>query len=323
MALRKNEILDWSELKVAGRPVALLGNGVSIAIDEQFHYQKLLEHPSPRVSGVEWIPFWSLIRRFGPNPERILEVLRTTSDVAATLNLNCCYGVPLVTLAHHIKTVVPERIRSVHPRGTEIQGQLAALGEQLKGFSSVFTTNYDLTAYWAINSFQGDFDDGFRTEGRFKPEEMNEVRTHLWYLHGGFHLRRERWRTSKKTTPPMGNLLDADDIAEAVVVLEGTAEEKLAAINANHYLSTALGQLQGSKEAIVVLGHSLSKPDKHICEAIDRTPKPIYVSVLRDSEGGHDQQVIENASHHLPKHQNIGLQFFWHDTHPLFQALTT
>jgi hypothetical protein len=104
-------------------------------------------------------------------------------------------------------------------------------------------------------------------------------------------------------------------------VTEGTADEKLRAIEGNTYLSHALGRLREVEPPIVVFGSSLSPQDDHLVEALNEKPdRPIAISMLPGSK----REVAARKGELLGRLETEELLFFDARTHPFgAHALTS
>ena len=79
-----------------------------------------------------------------------------------------------------------------------------------------------------------------------------------------------------------GEPISGDEQARPLLVTEGSATDKLRAIDANAYLSHGLRRLETNNLPLVVFGSSLSEQDQHIVDAISASPnRPVAISMLR------------------------------------------
>lgn len=150
-------------------------------------------------------------------------------------------------------------------------------------FHNVFTTNYDLLAYWVIMSAQDHppFQDGFRAPA--DPEEPHVIFSErigdakgLYYLHGALHLHLSGGELRKHTWCRTGMRL-TDQIREGLAnrryplfVAEGSADRKLEQIQRHGYLWYSLDKLSRIKGPLVIYGHALGLSDMHIVDAVAR-----------------------------------------------------
>lgn len=121
---------------------------------------------------------------------------------------------------------------------------------------------------------------------------------------------------------PLDTLLDqfgqpipGDPRARPLLVTEGSARDKLRAIEANDYLSFALGELRREALPLVVFGSSLSPQDQHLVDALNEYPdRPIAVSML---PSGTKRQRAAQQGDLYGRLEAKTLLFFDSTTHPL------
>jgi hypothetical protein len=164
----------------------------------------------------------------------------------------------------------------------------------MRQFEWVFTTSYDLLVYWAMATAGFDpFMDHFRYRGRceFDPARVSVPanKVPVYFLHGALHLvAGSSGATWKLRQTDLDTILDqfgkpitGDARARPLLVTEGSAADKLAAIEDNVYLSHALERLKGRALPMVVFGSSLSEHDSHLAEALSENPdRPVAISML-------------------------------------------
>lgn len=293
----------------------LLGNGFSISINADFNYKHLCDMVRPKDQR-----YAALFEKFGDDPERILRIIEHSATLAHSIGEEPIHG--LEALKEGIGGHTKAAITAVHPRMGDITSELQHLNERLRDYRSVFTTNYDQLLYWSILArpqHTADMGDGFGKNNKgelvFSAGQQARLDTTIYYLHGGFQFRRGSGCVVKIGAGPGGNLLDNADIAEAVVVLEGTHEQKRAKIEETGYLRMALERLRTCTLPLVIAGHSLADNDGHIAEAIECNPdRRVAVSVY-----GRDLFFVTGIIATLRKTYEAGnLRFFDSATHPLF-----
>ncbi len=225
-------------------------------------------------------------------------------------------------------------VRRVHLEPDDVPGEtLATFKQAFLGHRAIFSTSYDLLAYWAIgyaNGYQR-FCDCFWANDRneFDPTRPGDTRrTPIYYLHGALHLvvggsGVTRKLTKKDLRGEERKLLDrfdkpipGDPEARPLLVTEGSSRAKLHEIEANAYLAYVYEKLKEKSGPLVVFGHSLGEQDQHLIDAINVNPRrPVAIS-LRDAG---PREVREE------RHRIIGVlaaeerdvQFFDAATHPL------
>jgi hypothetical protein len=81
-----------------------------------------------------------------------------------------------------------------------------------------------------------------------------------------------------------GQPIEGDPQARPLLVTEGSAQDKLRAIEDNEYLTWGLGRLRALELPVVVFGSSLSAADQHLVDALNEHPERcVAVSMLPGS----------------------------------------
>jgi hypothetical protein len=272
---------DWQTL--------LIGNGLSRHIWAPFGYPELFDHAKTAdLTNAERKLFEST-----PNFERVLGDLLTSIRVCKTVGVNTD---KLYRRYRNIQKALGQAVRAVHINRDSVPGATRqAIRDVMAEFEWVFTTNYDLLLYWAM-AYGGDFGpfiDHFRWRNRC---EFDEDRSPVWtdqvpvyFLHGALHLvvdssgatfklRRSRVET---LLDQFGQPIEGDPDARPLLVTEGSAMDKLEAIEGNDYLSHALWQLTENELDTVVLGSGLGAEDSHLTAALSESPgKTVAVSMM-------------------------------------------
>jgi Domain of unknown function (DUF4917) len=154
----------------------------------------------------------------------------------------------------------------------------------------------------------------------FDPTNTEVVgdKTLVYWLHGGLHLHGTPAGDTKKRTNTGANLLAtfAADGRVPLFVSEGTSKQKRSSIRRSEYLEHAYQTLANTGGNLVVVGQAFGQPDKHLVDAMLRTPEReiaygIYAATLQNS----DLQRAEIAN----LFPNASLHFFDSRTHELGQ----
>lgn len=284
----------------ATRCHALLGNGFSIACDPIFHYERLydnavaagLSHRAQRV-----------FARLGTNNfEGVMRLLEDAHWVAEE------YGASRPGLAEMLEDVEIVKHTLVQAVATSHLDNTSAVEDEKKDaalaclapYHNIFTTNYDLLAYW-VNMHRKPtplWQDGFRSDADL-PEAPYVVFSErlgstpgLYFLHGALHLYLHRGELRKQTWSRTGRPL-TQLIRESLTrgeyplfVAEGLPEQKLDQIQRSGYLWYCLDKLARIKGPLVVFGHSLGESDRHIAEVIadNRDLQDMYVGLFGESD---------------------------------------
>jgi hypothetical protein len=111
-----------------------------------------------------------------------------------------------------------------------------------------------------------------------------------------------------------GKPIAGDKTARPLLVTEGSAADKLSAIEDNVYLSHARERLAQRPEPLVVFGSSLSQHDAHLAEALSENPdRPVAVSMLP----GPEEELLPLQVDIYGRLKAKPLLFFDASTHPL------
>lgn len=315
-------LLDWRDLASEHRwDTLLLGNGMSVNIWEPFGYRNLYDRAkSSGLSAHDRKLFTST-----PNFERVL------ADLLTAIRVNDAVGLdtkPLLDRYRNIQRALVQAVREVHLKLASVPPSTrTAIGDTMAEFEWVFTTSYDLLVYWAMASRDFEpFMDHFRHRGRceFDPTRASvpASKVPVYFLHGALHLvvggSGATWKLRQTDLDSIlaqfGKPIEGDAKARPLLVTEGSAEDKLAAIEENVYLSHALHRLRGRDLPVVVFGSSLSEHDAHLAGALSENPyRPVAVSMLP----GPKRELLARQVDILGRLEAERLLFFDATTHPL------
>jgi hypothetical protein len=279
---------DWSEIADAEAwQGLLLGNGLSINVWQPFGYQSLMEQAAKeRLTDADRALFDGTT-----NFERVLADVNTAVRVAETVGVD---ATPIYERYRSIQQALGHAVRQVHlPRARVPAKALATIRSAMASSEWVFTTSYDLLIYWAMGhgGRYRPFKDHFRFGGRceFDPRRHSvyEGEVPVYYLHGALHLVVDGSGTTWKRVGSLqtildqfGQPIDGDSQARPLLVTEGSARDKLRAIEANEYLTRALDQLREMDLPLVVFGSGLGPQDEHLVAAIGEHPaRPLAISM--------------------------------------------
>jgi uncharacterized protein DUF4917 len=311
-------------------PTLLMGNGASINLSTGFAYASLYHAADLTTAARE------LFAEFATtNFELVLQLLGDAARVGAALGSPRAGQRLIDTEYANIRDALFGAVHTTHLDHSQIPTQtLHALGEHLLGYRRVFTTNYDLTAYWALMSLARPtaITDFFHRNGQpdgpltFDLTTTSRLRdrTQLLYLHGGLHLWHDEYTgtTGKWRHHDGAGLLDLADRyrdyphRQPLLVSEGTSTDKLRAIRRSDYLSFALRQLALDHHDTVIFGHSISPVDRHIADAINHGPaRRIAISLHTTSNQRRvARRIAELRDLFDERHQIL---FFHAQSHPL------
>lgn len=165
----------------------------------------------------------------------------------------------------NIQGALIRAVREVHlKQGKVPPSTRKIISETMQQFEWVFTTSYDLASV-PVN------------------------RVPVYFLHGALHLvtgsSGATWKLRQTDLDSIlnqfGKPIRGDAEARPLLVTEGSAGDKLTAIEDNVYLSHALNRLRQRDLPVVVFGSSLSEHDAHLAEALSEHPeRPVAISML-------------------------------------------
>ena len=300
----------------------LLGNGLSINVWPPFGYSRLYEHAEQAALSDEDRELFGET----PNFELVL------ADLLTAIRVNQVVGLDTGAIYDRYRTIqraLGSAVRDVHVNRDAVPPTTrGAIRRVLEQFEWVFTTSYDLLLYWAI-AYGGHFrpfKDHFRWGGRceFDPDRAEVVQGEVpvYFLHGALHLvvggSGVTWKLRRTFMSTLleqfGEPIFGDEQARPLLVTEGSATDKLRAIDANAYLSHGLRRLETNALPLVVFGSSLSEQDQHIVDAISASPdRPVAVSMVRKPKA---ELLVEQLDIH-GRLDARELHFFDAMSHPL------
>jgi uncharacterized protein DUF4917 len=316
-------LLPWSE--VSGRhpwAALLLGNGLSINLWPEFAYASLFDQARHgRLTPADRALFDGT-----HNFEQVL------SDLMTAMRVNDKVGMDVERILaryRSIQVALGHAIQEVHPNRARIpDATLHAVRAHLLRYEWIFTTSYDLILYWAMKGPDGwkPFVDHFVHNGRceFDPEQAKVYRgdVPVYFLHGALHLvvgsTGATWKLRRTGLQGLldqfGRPIGGDPRARPLLVTEGSAKEKLRAIEGNAYLFHALERLSGVPVPVVVFGSSLSPQDGHLVDALNEDPdRPVAISMLP----GPRREVAARKAELLGRLEMDQILFFDARSHPL------
>lgn len=295
-----------------GRRHLLLGNGFSIACDPIFKYDRLYDAAvesglSPRAQKV--------FERLGTNNfEGVMRLLDDSHWVAETYELIRAGPSGMLEDVEVVKMTLVDAVAKSHLEhtGKLASEKKAAALEFFAPYHNIFTTNYDLLAYWVImHGPEGPaWKDGFRAD-EDDPDTPYVVfaerlggQQGLFYIHGALHLyvasgelRKHTWiRTGKPLTQLIQEGLAGKQYP--LFVAEGSPEGKLEQIQRTGYLWYCLDKVSRIEGPLVVFGHSLGESDQHIADAISYNAKlpTLALGLFGDPKSVANQAIYAAAS---------------------------
>lgn len=314
---------DWREIADAEAwQGLLLGNGLSINVWKPFGYQSLMEQAAKKaqLTDVDRALFDGTT-----NFERVLADVNTAVRVTEAIGVDAS---KLYERYQSIQRALGHAVRQVHLARAQVPTRtLAAIRAVMESSEWVFTTSYDLLLYWAMGyggKYQP-FKDHFRYGGRceFDPRRRSvyEGEVPVYYLHGALHLvvggSGTTWKrvgSLQTILDQFGQPIDGDSQARPLLVTEGSAHDKLRAIEANDYLAHALDRLRDLDLPLVVFGSNLGAQDEHLVRAIGEHPsRPVAIS-MRDRPRA---ELLARQSEIFLRLKAESIYFYDAATHPL------
>lgn len=299
----------------------LLGNGASRALWKPFGYFSLYEEAqrAGRKKGLgvsDQALFKSLDSELF---EPLLSTLNHTVRANAALAINST--APL-NRYYSIKEALIHAVRSVHlPWALLPAATLTAINQALRGYRSVYTSNYDLILPWAVQQAPQGFATLFDEQGFFDVRRTRSEGTRVMHLHGGLHLLKLPDGTTRQRSAECAELLDgfAVNIPGEVplFVNEARSDEKQRAIRNSDYLSWCLGQLASEDEGICLFGQHLDASDQHLLEAV-RLARPQHLAIA--VRPLNEASIINQKQHFIDRFADLAgtsLHFFDASSHPL------
>ncbi|CAI8922102.1 DUF4917 family protein [Pseudomonas sp. IT-P4] len=319
------QLEDWNALRsTASFSGLLVGNGASRAVWDDFGYESLFENArtveEKPLSPSELSVFDAMQTR---SFEQVLSALKITSRVNKALAVSS--AAPR-NRYYAIKEALINTVHAVHiPWRLVVPSTLVTINQELAGYRTVFTTNYDLLNYWAVQQQPEAITDLFQgTEPGFDLSDTATDKTRLLYLHGGLHLVRNQDGTARKLMSTEGTLLGSFAINNTIKTLddvplfvnEGPSADKLKTIRSSDYLSFCYEQLLGHGQALCIFGHALGEQDSHIIHALRQAkPQVLAISIYPRSKA-----FIQHQKRHYAKvfeGTGVELRFFDSKSHAL------
>lgn len=314
-------IHNWSEIEKIGWKALLTGNGFSIGVSEKFRYESLLR----QVDELS-IPMYpharSLFDEGKVGTTNFEEVLRVIYHAHL---VNFYNQDAIKQLYFNVQKSLIDAVRASHVTHSEIP--IESVANALKGYSEIYTTNYDLIPYWSLMgaSFAG-FCDYFwsgNCEFDLSDVELWGGKTPIYYLHGAIHLKINPsgtvYKVTAKDDSSLSDIVGENGMGEIpLFISEGKSEIKLRRIRENYYLGFCYENLLNCSENIVVFGHGLDKEyDEHILNALKSAPlRKIAISVYSGMRSEDKDAFTSNIKAYFAGNSKE-LLFFESDTHPL------
>ncbi|NLR37464.1 DUF4917 family protein [Aeromonas hydrophila] len=309
------------------KPSILIANGFSQAWNAKiFNYANILEaaHFGGRDNEINNLFKKSETYDF----EKIMGQLVSAQNVLESYGSDPALIEQIKTDQNILKESLVTAISKTHPSlpSAVTDDQFIAVRKFLATFKDIYSLNYDLLLYWAINKFNLEphnyrVDDGFRYPNTWKVTGTNQ---NLFFLHGGLHIFDEGDRIRKHASTEEGlTIIDQvrsnlDRHKFPLFVSEPTAQKKKARIEHNPYLYksfTKLGELEG---VLFIHGHSLDENDKHIFDkVVSSNVSKVYVSIFGNENSDANKKSKANALAYIQSN-TTAVEFYQAETAPVW-----
>jgi hypothetical protein len=306
----------------------LFGNGFSMAYDRDiFSYNALSKFIEDSKDPIVQLLFQKLNTK---NFELIMQQLDNFCEIADVFSEDRMLRSKIKSVSENLKRSLIDAVKELHPEHVfKIPPEKSAacnrfLQEYLSKKGNVFSTNYDLLAYWvlmrngvanAIDGFgrdletdllAGEYIDRSDLEfselrwGKHKEEQT------IHYLHGtlpifdtGTRIIKVEYDTEHYLLQNVKERIEAKQYP--VFVTAGNGQEKLTHIMHNKYLSFCYEQLCNIEGSLVTFGFNFGEYDDHIIDAINIAAKDgrkvadklwsVYIGVYSDEALDHIQNI--------------------------------
>lgn len=308
----------------------LFGNGFSMAYDpEIFSYNALSKFIEDSKDPIVQLLFQKLNTK---NFELIMQQLDNFCEIADVFSDDRLLKTKIKTVSDNLKRSLIDAVKELHPEHVfKIPPNKSVacnsfLQEYLSKKGNVFSTNYDLLAYWvlmrngianAIDGFGRDLETDLRAGEYIDTSDLkySELRwgkhkeeQTIHYLHGtlpifdtGTRIIKVEYDTEHFLLQNVKERIEAKQYP--VFVTAGNGQEKLTHIMHNKYLSYCYEQLCTIEGSLVTFGFNFGEYDDHIIDAINIATKEgkkvkdklwsVYIGVYSDEALEH----ILNISH--------------------------
>lgn len=265
----------------AGKISLLLGNGFSQAFSGDFAYRRLRD--VAQMDDNLTVTQDALFEHAASDDfETVIHHLEQSARLIQLYDpADTRLAAALLDDAQVVKDGLVETLTRIHPESARTVGdaKYVAVRQFLSSFANIFTVNYDLLLYWAINQDQPQplvvKADGFRRpEGlltwRYPDYDDDQA---VFFLHGAMHLYTSDNEVRKLSAAEGSNIVqqlraNLSDGRYPLVVTEGSRQNKEARIGQNSYLAYCYRRLTRLNGALFIHGVALSDNDQHILDAI-------------------------------------------------------
>lgn len=302
-------------------PSILLGNGFSQAWNpEIFNYNNLLDRAN---FGERDAAIREIFQRFETSDfEQVMNSLISAEIVGNAYGVNEGILEQIRNDQEKLKESLIDVISRSHPlRPSEIANpRFRIVREFLRGFQSIYTLNYDILLYWAINKTNREIDNHRylgKTDG-FDANIWSQGRSqNLFFLHGGLHLFDTRTSIKKHVYYRDDYVGIVDQVKDnldqgkfPLFVSEPTHTKKLEKIEHNPYLNRCYQSLKSLDGILYIHGHSMDENDMHIFQQVksSRVSK-VYVGIFGDPDSEDNTRTRANSLAFLER-AGLAVEFY-------------
>ena len=280
-------MIKYSEINNRNPRILLLGNGINKALGVDFDWARIKDRISKNNQD-ELIDL--LLNHENNDMEQCLRILDNTLEAKNFFGDKINIDINDLTKARKkLREQVCEEISAEHSEKHILEDAIQALSIRLKDFDAIFTLNYDLLLYWAVQLYnenlqvQERLNDGFggsRDYGYYwGPFAQNQ---NIFYLHGGLHIFAAADGAYKLFHTGATDILTqfTSAISEKkfpLFVSEGFYSQKSNKISENNYLKYGLDILSGKRNkvkqecySLFIFGTDLKENDRHLTDAINK-----------------------------------------------------
>ncbi|MDF0553536.1 DUF4917 family protein [Kamptonema sp. UHCC 0994] len=309
------------------KPSILLGNGFSLAWrNDVFNYANLLDVAKFTDREAEIRKLFTLSGTY--DFEAVMRSLIAAKAVLEAYGGNEVLVEMIERDQQLLKDALISAISITHPeRPRDVTNeQFISVRRFLSRYEQIFTVNYDLLFYWAINKDNlppEDYstDDGFRIGCEWQGYGTNQ-KAH--FLHGGLHIFDSGTAIEKHANAERG--IGIVDLVKAnlekgkfpLFVSEPTSTKKKQRIEHNPYLNFCFRELGRVTGTFFIQGHSMDENDKHIFDQLRRSKvQKFFVSIFGDESSEENRRVQANAIAYL-KSPSSNVEFFDAQSAPIW-----
>lgn len=304
----------------------LLGNGFSMAYDSKIFSYNALSNVVNSTDDNLLKRLFDIIKT--KNFESIMQQLENFCELAKEFSEDNNLETKIQGAANALKINLMDAITELHPEHVfqipEENSKTCAnfLANFLLEEGNVFTTNYDILAYWVLLRNDVPHVDGFGRKleneeecKRGKEAEFSELiwgkyreKQNVHYVHGalplfdtGIDVIKAEYKTGKNLLSNIKERIENTDYP--IFVTAGDGEEKLRNIRQNPYLFHCYNNLCKIEGSLITFGFNFGEYDEHIIDALNKASRPkrgkeftekllsIYIGVFSEDDKNYIEKI--------------------------------